>query len=73
MGPLKAPEGAYLYLFENDGREIVVGWGLVAGTRATLPRPPQETVSRDGQTAPASPGRDVLLGSSPTYYHLVDA
>jgi hypothetical protein len=53
--------------------EIVVGWGLAAGTRATLPRPPQETVSRDGQTAPASPGRDVLLGSSPTYYHLVDA
>jgi tRNA A-37 threonylcarbamoyl transferase component Bud32 len=73
MGPLKAPEGAYLYLFENDGLEIVVGWGLAAGTRATLPRPPQETVSRDGQTAPASPGRDVLLGSSPTYYHLVDA
>ncbi len=72
-GPIAAPDGAYLYLFNRDGREIVVGWSLSPGTRATLPRPCAEVVSRDGGVAPTPPRCDVTLGPSPAYYHLVDA
>ena len=72
-GPLPAPDGAYLYRFNRDGRDIVVGWSLAPGNPATLPRPPREAVSRDGRTAPASPGCNVVLGPAPTYYHLAGA
>ena len=72
-GPMAAPEGAYLYPFNLDGREIVVGWSLSPETRATLPRPCREAVSRDGGKAPTPRGCEVILGPSPTYYHLVDA
>jgi hypothetical protein len=72
-GPVTAPAGAYLYKFNRDGRDIVVGWSPAPGTRATLPRPPLEAVARDGGQAPTPTGRDVVLGPSPTYYHLADA
>ncbi len=72
-GPIAAPDGAYLYLFNRDGREIVVGWSLSPGNRATLPRPCAEVVSRHGGVAPTPPRCDVTLSPSPTYYHLVNA
>lgn len=71
-GPLTAPPGAYLYNFRRDRSDVMVGWSLEPGARATLPRPAKVVVSRDGGTIPASPGREVVLGPSPTYYHLAD-
>jgi tRNA A-37 threonylcarbamoyl transferase component Bud32 len=73
QGPLAAPEGVFLYLFNRDGREIVVGWSVSPGARAALPRPCGEAVSRDGGKAPTPRGCKVTLGPSPTYYHLGDA
>ncbi len=72
-GSLQAPDGAFLYRFKRDEREIVVGWCQVPGSSVALPRPSLEAVSRDGEIIPVPRGRDVLLGPSPTYYHLVDA
>jgi len=72
-GPLTTPYGAYLYRFNRDGCDMVVGWSLTSGTRATLARPVREAVSRDGQPSAAFSGCDVVLGPSPTYYHLADA
>jgi hypothetical protein len=73
LGPVIAPDGAYLYRFEREGREIVVGWSLAEGVQATLPRPCDEVIARDGEKWPNPSGRDVTLGPSPTYYHLIDA
>jgi len=72
-GPITSPEGAFLYRFERDGRDIVVGWSVSAATEATLPRPCGEVISRDGGQVSDSPGRDVRLGPSPTYYILTGA
>jgi tRNA A-37 threonylcarbamoyl transferase component Bud32 len=72
-GPLPAPPGAYMFNFSRDGRGIVVGWSLAPGTRAVLPRPATGAVARDGGKAQMPAGCDVVLGPSPTYYHLADA
>ena len=72
-GPIRAPDGIFLYRFERGGREIVVGWSLSAGTGATLPRPCGEAISRDGEKGPGPAGREVVLGPSPTYFVLTDA
>ena len=72
QGPLDSAEGVFLYLFEHQGREIVVGWSLAPGQSAALPRPTEGAVSRDGEGVPASVGCAVTLGPSPIYYHLTD-
>ncbi len=68
-GPLPAPEGIFLYHFTLD-RELVVGWSIFAGARATLPRPACEAISRDGKPLPVPDGTSVELGPSPVYYRL---
>jgi tRNA A-37 threonylcarbamoyl transferase component Bud32 len=70
MGPLPAPDGAFLYHFTRGGDEVVVGWSVSKGVRATLPRPVAEVVSRDGRPLTAPDGTEVGLGPSPTYFHL---
>jgi tRNA A-37 threonylcarbamoyl transferase component Bud32 len=70
-GPLTASDGARLYRFvRDDGAEIVVGWSVSGEVRATLPGPAVEVVSRDGSLLRPNPGPEVVLGPSPTYYHL---
>ncbi|MFV2074019.1 MAG: lipopolysaccharide kinase InaA family protein [Thermoanaerobaculales bacterium] len=70
QGPLPAPDGAFLYHFTRESGELVVGWSVTPNVRATLPRPAEGAVSRDGQTLPAPDGVDVLLGPSPVYFEL---
>jgi len=69
-GPLPAPDGAFLYRFTRDAGELVVGWSVTPNQRATLPRPARSAIDRDGQSLPAPAGTDIVLGSSPVYYHL---
>lgn len=71
--PLAAPDGVYLYHFNRGDREIVVGWSVEAGIRATLPRPCDEIFLRDGERGPVPSGCEVVLGPSPAYYYLVGA
>jgi tRNA A-37 threonylcarbamoyl transferase component Bud32 len=70
IGPLPAPEGAYLYLFERGDRQIVVGWSLTKEVVARLPRPVSTTFSRDGDQTSVPGDLDVSLGPSPVYFHL---
>jgi hypothetical protein len=67
---LPVPEGAYLYHFTDDDRELVVGWSTKKGTTAMLPQPASEAISRDGNPLPGSDGTEIILGPSPTYYRL---
>jgi tRNA A-37 threonylcarbamoyl transferase component Bud32 len=71
-GPLAAPAGAWLYRFtsRNDA-EVVVGWSVGGGVRATLPRPALRALSRDGRALPPPPASAVTLDPSPTYFFLV--
>jgi hypothetical protein len=68
-GPLPAPEGTFLYHFTLD-RELVVGWSVSAGAKATLPGPASEAISRDGRPLHVPAGTSVELGPSPVYYWL---
>ena len=70
IGPLPAPDGAYLYRFTRDSDETVVGWSISPGARAVLPRPAVEAVSRDGEVLPPLDGPEIELGPSPVYYRL---
>ena len=70
VGPLPAPDGAFLYSFNRDERDVVVGWSVGGGVRATLPRPAAAVISRDGLTLKDSEAEEIDLGSSPTYFHL---
>jgi tRNA A-37 threonylcarbamoyl transferase component Bud32 len=70
MGPLPAPEGAFLYHFTRGSDEVVVGWSVSKGVRATLPRRAAEVVSRDGQLLTPPVSTVVDLGPSPTYFHI---
>jgi len=69
-GPLSAPDGAYLYLFDCDGTDVVVGWSLRPGVTAELPAPPVRMVTRDGEEAAPPVGPRVELGPSPAYFQL---
>ena len=69
-GPLTAPEGAFLYGFTRADGEVVVGWSVTPNVRATLPRPAEGAVGRDGENLPAPAGAEVLLGPSPVYFEL---
>ncbi|HSO24018.1 MAG TPA: hypothetical protein VLT81_13980, partial [Chondromyces sp.] len=69
--PLPAPDGTRLCRFRReDGGEVVVGWSLEGSARAVLPRPAVEVITRDGALLPLEPGAEVVLGPSPTYFHL---
>jgi len=70
VGPLPAPDGAYLYSFSNESEELVVGWSVARGTRAVLSRPVAAATSRDGEALPVSDGTEIELGPSPVYYQL---
>lgn len=70
LGPLAAPEGAYLYRFREGDREIVVGWSRHEALRASLPVPPARAWGRDAEEVPVSGERDVILGPSPRYFEL---
>jgi tRNA A-37 threonylcarbamoyl transferase component Bud32 len=70
-GPLPAPTGARLYRFTARDGELVVGWSLDGGVRATLPRPAIRALSRDGAALPPTSASEVTLGPSPTYFRLV--
>ena len=69
-GPLPAPEGAFLYSFKCDEREVVVGWSVATGARAKLPCPASEAVSRDGRSVPVTGQVEIELGPSPVYYRI---
>jgi hypothetical protein len=69
-GPLPAPEGAFLYSFKCDEREVVVGWSVATGARAKLPFPASEAVSRDGRSVPVTDQVEIELGPSPVYYRI---
>jgi hypothetical protein len=69
-GPLPAPEGAFLYSFKCDEREVVVGWSVATGARAKLPCPASEAVSRDGRSVPVTDQVEIELGPSPVYYRI---
>jgi len=70
LGPLPAAGGAYLYRFRRSGDELVVGWSVSPGIRASLPRPAAEATHRDGYTLPVADGPEIVLGQSPVYYRL---
>jgi len=69
-GPLPAPDGAFLYSFSRDGRELAVGWSVARPVRAVLPRPAVSAVSRNGESAPVPAGTEVTLGPSPVYFYI---
>jgi len=69
-GPLDAPERGYLYRFTRGEDDVVVGWSLIDGVAAELPRPAVLTVGRDGDAVPAPNGTTITLTRSPTYYVL---
>ena len=69
-GPLRAPEGAYLYRFIRGDDEVVVGWSLTPGIRADLPRPAARAVGRDGQALAKPQGTEIELNPSPVYFTL---
>jgi tRNA A-37 threonylcarbamoyl transferase component Bud32 len=70
LGPLPAPEGAYLYHFKHGDHQIVVGWSVSEKVRTSLPEIAVEAISRDGEPLPVERGHEVDLGPSPTYYYL---
>ena len=72
-GPLATPDGAYLYLFRRDHREIVVGWSLTAGIMPRCRGSVKRFFHVTAREFRPHPGAEVTLGPSPTYYHLVDA
>jgi len=69
-GPLPAPDGAYLYHFSDGDHEIVVGWCLAKNVRVSLPAKVVEAVSRDGLLLHQKAEDEVVLGTSPIYFHL---
>lgn len=61
-----------LYRFRRvDGTELVVGWSAAArSAEATLPRPAETVLGRDGTPEPAPNGVRITLGRSPRYFLL---
>ncbi len=70
LGPLSTKENAYLYLFERDGKQQVVGWALAADHTEELPAAPTRAFDRDGHEIDAPSGPRVRLGPSPVYFEL---
>jgi len=70
LGPLPAKEKAYLYVFERDGKQQVVGWALVADHTEELPAAPTRAFDRDGHEIEAPSGPRVVLGPSPVYFEV---
>lgn len=71
LGPLPAPAGCHLFLFQRaDGGETVAGWSASGPCRANLPRPAEAVVGRDGEAVPAPSGTVVELGSAVRYFRL---
>lgn len=70
LGPVPSPAETWLYRFSRPGGEVVVGWSLDEGRRATLPRPATEVVDRDGVKSPAMGTTAIVLGPSPRYFVL---
>jgi hypothetical protein len=70
MGPLPAPEGAFLYHFSRGGDDLVVGWSVTKNHKASLPRSASEATSRDGEMIRITDGIEIVLGPSPVYYRL---
>jgi hypothetical protein len=69
-GPLPAPDGTFLYSFSCDSGEMVVGWSVSRGVRASLPRAAVAVTSRDGDSLPVPDEAEIELGPSPVYYRL---
>jgi hypothetical protein len=70
IGPLPAPAGAFLYSFRRNEGDVVVGWSVQRGMRATLPRAAVAAISRDGEAVSLADGTEVELGPSPMYFEL---
>jgi len=70
LGPLAAPGGAYLYHFNRDNDELVVGWSVSQGVLARLSRPAVEATDRDGHPLPVPDSPEIVLSHSPVYYRL---
>jgi tRNA A-37 threonylcarbamoyl transferase component Bud32 len=70
LGPLPAPEGAFMYRFERDGKEVVMGWSVEPGVTVTLPGVAARAIDRDGRDLPVTPRPDFVLGPSPVYFVL---
>jgi tRNA A-37 threonylcarbamoyl transferase component Bud32 len=70
LGPLPVPEGSYLYHFTRHDHEFAVGWSVEEGQRAELPRPCAEAMSRGGERQATPDSLEVVLGPSPSYFHL---
>jgi Lipopolysaccharide kinase (Kdo/WaaP) family len=70
---LPATPACRLYRFRRpDGSDVVAGWSVAGGGRATLPRPAAQVIGRDGQPLAAPGGREIEVGPSPAYFHLAD-
>lgn len=63
---------ARLYAFRRaDGSELVVGWSAAGRpVEATLPRPAEAALTRDGAPEPPPEGVRITLGPSPRYFLL---
>ena len=70
LAPLATRDNAYLYLFERDGKQQIVGWALATDHTEELPSAPARAFDRDGHEIEAPSGRPVRLGPSPVYFEL---
>ncbi len=69
LGPLPSEEGAFLYRFEREGREVVVAWSNGGERSVELPGEPAAAIRRDGGDLSASRAH-VVLSASPAYYDI---
>jgi hypothetical protein len=72
LGPVPdsgRPGPARLHRFRRpDGREVIVAWSATdEPAEATLPRPPERVLTRDGTETPLPSGATIPLGRSPVY------
>jgi hypothetical protein len=72
LGPVAAAEPARLHRFRRpDDRELIVAWSATDElVEATLPRPAERVLTRDGTEAPTPPGTTIRVGRSPVYVDL---
>jgi len=70
LGPLPTPEGAFMYRFDREGEEVVIGWSVEPGVTATLPRAAVRAANRDGRDLSITQRSEVELGPSPVYFSL---
>jgi hypothetical protein len=68
QGPLRTPDGAYLYQLSHPDGGFLVGWAVDEPVEVELPQIPVASYDRDGSAVAAPAGRRVTLGPSPTYF-----